>query len=165
MSLLRAFEIQPAGGQAETTLTLAYSDRFLRRRTLICDDGTSVLLDLARTTSLNHGDVVVCNNGRRICVKAAKEPLLQITADRLLPLVWHIGNRHCPCQIEETRVLIQPDHVLRDLMERLGATVEEVSEAFTPEGGAYGHGRTHGHDHSHQHGPDGQDHHGHHHHD
>ncbi len=163
MTLPRAMEVIPGAGTGETTLTLSYDDRFLRRKVLVCDDGTSVLLDLAQTTSLNEGDVVVREDGRRIAVRAAKEPLLQITADRLLSVVWHIGNRHCPCQIEEARVLIQPDHVLRDLMVRLGATVTEVEEPFSPEGGAYGHGRTHGHDHSHQHGPDHV--HGHHHHD
>ncbi|MEM6594511.1 MAG: urease accessory protein UreE, partial [Pseudomonadota bacterium] len=47
----------------------------------------------------------------------------QITSDALLRLIWHIGNRHCPAQIEATRVLVQPDHVIRDLMEKLGATV------------------------------------------
>jgi len=140
-------------------LTLTYEDRFLRRKVLTCDDGTEVLVDLAQTTSLNAGDALACDDGAEIAIAAAVEPVLQIVADRLLPIVWHIGNRHCPCQIEEDRVLIQPDHVLRDLMERLGADVTEVHEPFTPEGGAYGHGRTHGHDHSHQHGPD------HHHHD
>ena len=30
---------------------------------------------------------------------------------------------------------------------RLGATLREVVEPFRPEGGAYGHGRTHGHHH------------------
>lgn len=149
-----AMIVEHGGADPQSTLTLSYDDRFLRRKVLTCDDGSSVLVDLAQTTSLNQGDHLVCEDGRRIAIRAAEEDLLQITADRLLPIVWHIGNRHCPCQIEEARLLIQPDHVLRDLMERLGAVVTDVTEPFTPEGGAYGHGRTHGHDHSHQHGPD-----------
>ncbi|MEL6570663.1 MAG: urease accessory protein UreE [Pseudomonadota bacterium] len=154
-----AMTVDRGGADAAAQLTLTYEDRFLRRKVLTCDDGSKVLVDLAQTTSLNAGDHLVCEDGTRIVVGAADEDLLQITADRLLPVVWHIGNRHCPCQIEENRVLIQPDHVLADLMEKLGARVMPVKEPFTPEGGAYGHGRTHGHDHSHQHGPD------HHHHD
>jgi len=43
--------------------------------------------------------------------------------------------------------LIQADHVLRDMLQKLGATLREVEAPFTPEGGAYGHGRTHGHSH------------------
>lgn len=133
---------------------LRYEDRFLRRKVIKTGHDDSLLVDLAQTISLDHGDAFALTDGRFIEVIAAEEPLMQITADRLMPLVWHIGNRHCPCQIEDHRVLIQPDHVLRTLMQKLGATVSDVSEPFTPEGGAYGHGRTHGHDHSHSHGAD-----------
>jgi len=79
-------------------------------------------------------------------VRAAPEDLLQVTGD-LPRLCWHLGNRHTPCQIETERLLIRHDHVLADMLERLGATVDKVNEPFTPEGGAYGHGRTMGHSH------------------
>ena len=36
-----------------------------------------------------------------------------------------------------------------DMLTRIGATTRDVTEPFTPEGGAYGHGRTHSHDHGH----------------
>ena len=36
---------------------------------------------------------------------------------------------------------------LKDELEKLGAEVETVKEPFNPEGGAYGHGRTHSHAH------------------
>ncbi len=148
--------IRRAGDWSEAIdrCVMTYEDRFLRRKVVQTAQGKGVLVDLAQTTSLNHGDAFALTDGRFIEVCAAEEALLQITAERLLPLVWHIGNRHCPCQIENSRVLIQPDHVLRALMVKLGAQVTDVTEPFTPEGGAYGHGRTHGHDHSHAHGPD-----------
>ena len=76
----------------------------------------------------------------------AAEALLDVRGD-LTRLAWHIGNRHMPCQIEANRLLIQRDHVIRAMLETLGATLAEVEEAFTPEGGAYGHGRTHSHAH------------------
>ena len=94
---------------------------------------------------------------------AAEEPLLEVTGADLARIAWHIGNRHTPCQIEADRLLIQRDHVMADMLARIGAEVREVVEPFTPEGGAYGHGRTHGHDHGHSHGP-GEDHDHHHHH-
>ena len=62
-------------------------------------------------------------------------------------LAWHIGNRHTPCQIEDHRLLIRRDHVLLDMLQRLGAHIHLVEEPFLPEGGAYGLGRTMGHDH------------------
>ncbi|ETW13676.1 urease accessory protein UreE [Roseivivax marinus] len=139
------------------TVSLDYEARFLRRKVLPLDDGRSVLVDLSQTTSLNHGDVLICEDGTEVRVAAAAEPLLAVTGD-LVRLAWHIGNRHTPCQVEAERLLIRRDHVMRDMLGRLGATVEEVTAPFRPEGGAYGHGRTHGHDHSHAHGPEGHNH-------
>ena len=86
-------------------------------------------------------------DGRLIGVRALPEPLLEITGGDFTRLAWHIGNRHTPCQIEPGRLLIQRDHVLRGMLERLGASLREVTEPFAPEGGAYGYGRTHGHAH------------------
>ncbi|MCF6444167.1 urease accessory protein UreE [Nereida sp. MMG025] len=130
---------------------LTYEERLLRRKVLTTQAGAKLLVDLQKATNIDHGDAFVLTDGRLIEVAAADEALLQITADNLLPLVWHIGNRHCPAQLERSRVLIQPDHVIRDLMERRGASVADVFEPFTPEGGAYGRGRTQGHAHSHDH--------------
>lgn len=128
-------------------LSLSYEDRFLRRKVLELVDGRRLLVDLPKTTSLNHGGVLVLDDGREISVVAAPEPLLQVTGPALHRLAWHIGNRHTPCQIEATRLLIQRDHVIRDMLTKLGAELQDVVEPFTPEGGAYGHGRTHSHAH------------------
>ncbi|MEQ9693086.1 urease accessory protein UreE [Shimia sp. SDUM112013] len=130
-----------------TQVALDYEARFLRRKVLTTDDGQSVLVDLPKTTSLDHGGVLILEDGREVGIVAAPEELLEVTGEHLPRLAWHIGNRHTPCQIEETRLLIQRDHVIRDMLDKIGATVREVVEPFTPEGGAYGHGRTHGHSH------------------
>ncbi|AHD03356.1 urease accessory protein UreE (plasmid) [Leisingera methylohalidivorans DSM 14336] len=137
-------------------VVLDYEARFLRRKVLQTEGGDHLLVDLPQTTSLEHGGVLVLEDGGEIAVAAAAEPLLQITGDGLLRLAWHIGNRHTPCQIEDMRLLIRQDHVIRAMLVQLGATVEEVTEPFTPEGGAYGHGRTHSHEHGHSlhHGPE-----------
>ncbi|SPH21229.1 Urease accessory protein UreE 1 [Ascidiaceihabitans donghaensis] len=132
---------------------LAYDDRFLRRKVITTDHGETLLVDLAHTTSLDHGDAFELDDGRLIEVIAAQEPLLQVTGD-MVQLAWHIGNRHTPCQIEAHRLLIQSDPVIGHMLEHLGAVVTPVQEPFTPEGGAYGHGRTH----SHEHGATAHDH-------
>jgi len=132
---------------AYDVVTLSYDDRFLRRKMLTTMRAEQFLVDLGHTTSLDHGDAFALEDGRLIEVVAAKEDLLEVTGDDLPRLAWHIGNRHTPCQIEEDRLLIQRDHVIRDMLDKVGATVREVVEPFTPEGGAYGHGRTHGHSH------------------
>ncbi len=130
----------------DDSVTLDYEARFLRRKVLTAASGEQFLVDLPQTTSLNQGDAFKLDDGRLIEVIAAPEDLLEITGD-LTRLAWHIGNRHMPCQIEEHRLLIQRDHVIRDMLEKLGATLHDVHEPFTPEGGAYGHGRTHSHAH------------------
>jgi urease accessory protein len=145
--LAQTYQPHPAG-PATDSLTLNYEDRFLRRKRLRTDGGQMVLIDLAQVTSLDHGGTLETRDGTVIAIQAAPEPLLQVTGDALPRLAWHIGNRHTPCQIEADRLLIQRDKVIHTMLAHLGAEVVEVVEPFTPEGGAYGHGRTHSHEHS-----------------
>ena len=144
-------QIAPAGTWKSSFeyCVLTYDERFLRRRVIQTAHDDDLLVDLAHTTSLDHGDAFVLEDGRFIEVVAAEEPLYQVMGENLVQLAWHVGNRHTPCQIEGVRLLIQRDPVIGHMLEHLGATVTEVSEAFTPEGGAYGHGRTHSHEHGH----------------
>jgi urease accessory protein len=125
---------------------LTYDDRFLRRKVIKTEHEKTLLVNLAHTVSLDHGDAFELTDGRFIEIIAAAEPLLQITGD-LVQLAWHIGNRHTPCQIEADCLLIQNDPVIGHMLEHLGAVVTPVRRPFTPEGGAYGHGRTHSHEH------------------
>lgn len=148
-SILRLADL--AGPKASDLVTLDYEDRFLRRKMLLGTGGTRFLVDLPETVSLNHGDCFVLDDGSLIQVCAASETLCAIRGKDLVRLAWHIGNRHTPCQIETTRLLIRQDKVMADMLSRLGAELSIVTEPFMPEGGAYGLGRTHGHDHSHVH--------------
>lgn len=127
-------------------VVLGYEDRFLRRKRLVTASGESFLVDLAETANLLAGDAFELEDGRLVEIAAAEEPVLVIRGE-LVRLAWHIGNRHTPCQIEPDRLLIRADHVLADMLRGLGATVTEAREPFTPEGGAYGMGRTMGHAH------------------
>lgn len=156
MSLLECHSVKRAGGWSgrSGSVVLTYDERFLRRKVLTTVENERFLVDLPKTTSVDKGDAFALGDGRLIEVVAAEEALVEVTGDDLTRLAWHIGNRHTPAQIEPDRILIQHDHVMADMLSRLGASVRPVTEPFTPEGGAYGHGRTHGHDHTHQHGPE-----------
>ncbi|MDU8928068.1 urease accessory protein UreE [Alisedimentitalea sp. MJ-SS2] len=149
MELPRCRDIRKTGkwSGAYDLVTLSYDDRFLRRKKLTTVHDEAFLVDLAHTTSLDHGDAFELQDGRLIECIAAEEELLEITGPDLTRLAWHIGNRHTPCQIEVHRLLIQRDHVIHGMLSKIGASLREVVEPFTPEGGAYGHGRTHGHAH------------------
>lgn len=128
---------------------LDYESRLLRRKRLRCAAG-DVLLDLPEVTSVEDGDAFALSDGRLIVMRAAPEPVLIATGD-LARLAWHIGNRHTPCRIEPDRLIIRQDHVLEAMLHQLGATITRDDLPFSPEGGAYGHGRTFGHDHGHSH--------------
>jgi len=130
-------------------VVLEYEDRWVRRKVLAAQHGDSIAIDLPELRALQDRERIVAVNGTHYEVIAADENLLEVTGAALPRIAWHIGNRHTPCQVEDSRLLIKRDHVLRDMLMKLGATVREVCEPFQPEGGAYGHGRTHGHSHSH----------------
>ena len=128
-------------------IELSYDERFLRRKKLTSYNGIEFLVDLKNTISLKKDDMFKLDSGLLINVRYKVEELLEIKGNNLMHLIWHIGNRHIPCQIEENRILIQNDKVIEEMILRLNGQTKVVLEAFDPEGGAYGIGRTHGHKH------------------
>jgi urease accessory protein len=142
---------------AADAVTLDFDHRHRRRLRLRSDAGTEFLLDLPQAVALADGDGLCSESGSWIRVNSALEPVLEIraaTAELLMRLAWHVGNRHIPAQIESDRLLIRPDHVIQEMVEGLGGTTRLVEAAFQPESGAYA-GRAHGHSHApHGHGAD-----------
>lgn len=131
----------------DDTVTLSFEARFLRRRKLVSDGGEAFLVELPETRSLEEGEGFLLDDGRVFRVAPAPEQLVEVRHENLARIAWHIGNRHTPCQIRGDHLLIRQDHVLEDMLIKLGAMLKAVEAPFTPEGGAYGHGRTHGHEH------------------
>ncbi len=147
MHIAQTIEHHLHAGTAQDTVTLDYEARFLRRKKLTSDGGEAFLVELAETRSVNEGEGFQLDDGRVIAIRAASEPLLVVRHTNLPRIAWHIGNRHTPCQICEDHLLIRDDAVLQTMLEQLGADVTSLTAPFQPEGGAYGHGRTHGHQH------------------
>jgi len=128
-------------------ISLSYEERFIRRKKLIANNGTEFLVNLEETISVDENHFFELENGKIIKVLSKEENLIEITGDNLKQIIWHIGNRHLPCQIEENRILIQDDAIILDMVLKLHGNVKKVMEKFNPEGGAYGLGRTHSHKH------------------
>ncbi|MBW8720358.1 MAG: urease accessory protein UreE [Polaromonas sp.] len=121
---------------------------------------------LPRGTLVRGGDVLVAEDGSMVKVIAAPQAVLRITACAshgspfdLTRAAYHLGNRHVPIELKPDHLKIEPDHVLADMLRAMHLIVNEVEEAFEPEGGAYsagGHSHAshdHAHDHTHEHKP------------
>jgi urease accessory protein len=143
----RACGIKPAGEWNEASavdcIALDAHDRHRRRVMLTTERGTRFLLDLAQATALRDGDGLILDNGAIVRVNGRPEPLVEIaaaSADELARLAWHLGNRHVDVQIIGGRLRIRRDHVIEDMLRRLGARITPIEAPFEPEAGAYAHG-------------------------
>jgi urease accessory protein len=139
----RAGEIRAAGdwgaGLEVDRVVLDADDRHRRRMVLTGEAGTEFLLDLPRATQLRDGDGLVLDDGGIIRVAGLAEPLLELSSATPLDLVrlaWHLGNRHTDVQIADGRLRIRRDHVLEDMVTRLGASAVPVMAPFNPEPGS-----------------------------
>lgn len=134
------------------TITLDETARHRRRMKMVSDNGIEFLLNLPEARLLRHGEGLVLDDGRVIEIVAAPEELYMVrgtNARHLLAIAWQIGNRHLQCQIQNDHLLIRRDHVIKHMLEGLGAEVTFIMAPFDPEGGAYDIGHSHGHGHDH----------------
>jgi urease accessory protein len=115
--------------------------------------GRQLGIFLPRGTLVRGGDVLVAEDGSMVKVIAAPQAVLRITACEmhgspfdLTRAAYHLGNRHVPIELKPDHLKIEPDHVLADMLRAMHLIVNEVEEAFEPEGGAYssaGHAHAH----------------------
>jgi len=136
----------PPGTQATATVTLAYEARRKSRQKVRIDGGDEAGVILPWGESLRHGDVLATTSGHLVRIVAAPEPVMLIRCSHpreLARVAYHLGNRHVAVEVTEGLLKISPDHVLRGMVEGLGAQVELATQPFEPESGAYG-GHVHG---------------------
>ncbi|MDQ6435822.1 urease accessory protein UreE [Mesorhizobium sp. LHD-90] len=159
---------QPSAAPLAGTITLPHDERHLRRKVLTLTGGERVFVDLAEPVQLAAGDRLVLDDGRHVEIAAGDEEIYEIVPRdtvHLAELAWHIGNRHLAAAIRPDRIFILRDHVIKAMLEGLGATVNEVLAPFDPVRGAYSGGHDHGHGHEHHDHDHGHGHHDHHDHD
>jgi len=160
--MIRATKVLPAGqwdARPSDTVVLDYDQRHRRRMAMRGRGGIEFLLDLSDAVPLRDGDALALDDGSLVAVAAAPEPLAEIHAHdaaQLLRIAWHLGNRHLPAQLTGDRIRIRRDHVIEDMVAKLGAHVHAIDAPFDPEGGAYA-GHHHGGGPSHSPGHDHDD--------
>ena len=117
---------------------------------------------LPRGTVVRGGDVLVAEDGSLVKVIATPQPVLVVrtcpehgSPFDLLRAAYHLGNRHVQLELQTDRLLMEPDHVLADMLRQMHLLVTEELASFEPEAGAYaaaGHDHGHAHDNAHDHG-------------
>jgi len=143
--MLKLTELSQEANETDDEVTLPYDARQKSRLLGKTDKGREVGIFLPRGQSLKHGYVLKGHEDYRVRVKAAAEALSIVrTGDALLfaRACYHLGNRHVALQILPGELRYQSDHVLDQMLQGLGLTVEHLSLPFQPEHGAY---HSHGH--------------------
>jgi urease accessory protein len=165
------------------TVSLDWDVRQKSRFQVEDSSGRVLSVFLQRGHVVRGGDVLVADDGSLVRIEAAPQALLRITTCPqhgtpfdLIRAAYHLGNRHVPIELKPDHLQIEPDAVLADMLRSMHLIVNNVDEAFEPEGGAYGahhggsghshddghdhahapasqHAHQHGHEHTHVHGP------------
>lgn len=134
------------------TVELSIDDRIKSRIIALTKDGQEVGIVTERGTTLHDGTVLVNDDMQYLLIEAALENVSTVKAKSpiaLTALAYHLGNRHVPLQIDESGFLrYQTDHVLDDMVTKLGGILVHEQAKFEPVSGAYSH---HHHDHEHEH--------------
>lgn len=153
MLILERFADSPANDSpANDSVALAFDERKRSRLKVTLASGRSAGIFLERGGHLHDGDrLCTADGGCVVEVVAAPEKLIEARAAGALLFAraaYHLGNRHVPVQIvveaDGGRLRFQTDHVLAEMLERLGCTIDSVEAPFQPESGAYGGHHHHG---------------------
>ena len=110
--------------------------------------GERLLVDLPEAVALGHGDLLLLDDGRFVEDRGGRRGSFT-TFGRATRGIWPSlpgtsATGISPAAIEADRILILRDHVIKAMLEGLGASVIDVVEAFEPARGAYsGHGHPH----------------------
>jgi urease accessory protein len=140
----RARGLAPALLKRAAQIELGWDERQKSRLDVSDSLGRSLGIFLTRGSVLRGGDALVAEDGSIISVLAAPQAVLVVQACPehgspfdLLRAAYHLGNRHVPLELQPNRLLLEPDHVLADLLRAMHLIVTETQSPFEPESGAY----------------------------
>lgn len=142
---IEVYERMPAdySGSSDDSIVLDHDQRAKGRLKVISEEGREVRVFLDRGNSLAIGSVLHSRCNLFIEVKGAEEEVTLARASDWLSFskaCYHLGNRHVRLQLGDQWLCFKPDHVLEDMLKRMGLSVEHTQLVFDPEHGAYAHG-------------------------
>lgn len=127
-------------------LALTADERRRSRHRFDLPSGEIILMRLPRGTVLADGDYLRSATGQIVRILAQPEPILVATAQDLTMLLraaYHLGNRHVLVEVGDhagkLELRLNPDPVLRSMLQGLGLRVTTMVAPFHPEAGAYSH--------------------------
>jgi urease accessory protein len=148
--MLKAYErLHHTHDVIDDSITLDQETRKKARIKTSTDQGLNIGIFMERGHPLLVGEVLKTECGLLIEIKGMAEPVSTAIATDWLTFAkvcYHLGNRHTSLQVGKLWVRYKPDHVLDDLAQQYGLTIDNSPAIFEPENGAYG---GHGHSHSH----------------
>lgn len=152
--MLQVFErLNHSHDPINDSITLDHDTRKKARIKGQTDQGKAVGIFVERGHPLLVGEILKTECGLLIEVKGQEEAVSTAVASDWLnfsKICYHLGNRHTSLQIGELWVRFKPDHVLEELAENYGLSINRSPAIFEPESGAYGaRGHSHGHSHAH----------------
>jgi urease accessory protein len=152
--MLQAFErLSHSHDTIHDSVTLDQDTRKKARIKIITDQGQTLGIFMQRGHPLLVGEVLKTECGLLIEVKGKAEEVSTAIASNWMDfsrICYHLGNRHTSLQIGELWVRFKPDHVLEELAENYGLSIDRTAAVFEPENGAYG-SQKYAHSHSHSH--------------
>ena len=151
--MLQAFErLDHTHEHVSDSITLDHDTRKKSRIKGITDKGADIGIFVERGHPLLVGEVLKTECGLLIEIKGQEEAVsTAIGTDGLTfsKVCYHLGNRHTTLQVGELWVRFKPDHVLEELAQQYGLSIDRAPAIFEPENGAYGKRGGHSHGHSH----------------
>ena len=125
---------------ATVIVILNYEQRERGRMRLIGTKGEEVGLFLERGQALLVNEYLQSDCGQLIKIEGALEPVAVAQCSdwqTFAKACYHLGNRHVKVQVKDLTLVIQPDHVLEEMLVLQGLTISYQQAVFLPESGAY----------------------------
>lgn len=104
--------------------------KILRQQTV---KGMDISISLEDHNHLHYGDVIYENGDEIIAIRTKLEDVYVIkpkNTKEMGRMAFEIGNRHTPCIIEESEILVRYDHTLDKLMDEVGVSYERTQRRF-----------------------------------